>query len=438
MARVGYRELLEGNRSFRNLWFAEIISFLGDWFNTIALYSIVDELSGSGRAVAGILVGKTLPVFLVAPVAGPLVDRLDRRTLMLIADVGRAVLAVGIIVAYRAESLAGIYVCHVLMVTLAGVFIPARFAAIPQVASARELASANALSGGTWSFTLAIGAALGGWVTAAVGYEVSLGLDALTFVASAGFLVLLPRLPAPGGEGHHHDRSFAAGLRHLGQHRRVLMLASLKPLMALGGGALLLIPVYGTTVFPGQSGPLWTGLFFAARGLGALVGSMVLIRLFGDSSRAMRRTILGMFPLAAVSYLLLGRAGTPAAAAATFFLAAVASGAIWVMSGTLIQREADHRFLGRILSVEFGVMTLVISAASWTAGTVLDVTDLGPGHVAAFSGALLFLPFLVWGGHLLRERGRRIPGETAHGTAPPTPGVAPEAFDTSPPAEDAD
>ena len=146
--KVGYGELLRRNRRFRILWCGEVISFLGDWFNTIALYAIVHELSGSGLAVAGILVGKTLPVFLLSPVAGPLVDRMNRRTLLVVSDIVRAVLALGLILAHRAESLAALYTCHVLMVAMTGVFFPARSAAIPQLVSEEELGTANALSGG--------------------------------------------------------------------------------------------------------------------------------------------------------------------------------------------------------------------------------------------------------------------------------------------------
>jgi MFS family permease len=429
--RVSYIRLLRSNRSFRYLWFAEIISFLGDWFNTIALYSIVNELSGTGRAVAGILVGKTLPVFLVAPIAGPLVDRLDRKVLMIVSDVARALLAVGLIVSHRYESLVGIYVCHVLMVSMAGVFIPARFAAFPQVTRPEELAAANALSGGTWSIMLALGAALGGWVTAAAGTDVSLALDSATFLVSAGFLLALPRLPAPAAEEHHHDRSFTGGIRHLASRRDTLALASLKPSMALAGGALLLIPIFGTSVFPGKSGPLWVGVLFCARGFGALLGSMLLVRIVGDTSAVLKRTILFMFPIGALAYLSLGLATSLEAAAVSFFAAAIASGAIWVMSGTLIQREADHRYLGRILSVEFGVMTLVVSVSSWAAGTVLDLTRLTPGHVAAFSGALLLVPFVGWAIYLSSQRRTAVVLEERHGTAPTLPGAAPEAFEVS-------
>ncbi len=436
MAAIGYRKLLGRNRDYRYLWFAEIISFLGDWFNTIALYAIVHELSGTGRAFAGVMIAKTLPIFLMTPVAGPLVDRLDRRRLMIASDIARAVLVIGLIVAHRAGSLTGLYGCLLLMVAMAGVFIPARSAAIPQVTTDEELASANALSGATWSVMLALGAAIGGWVTAAIGTDAALVLDGGTFLVSAGFLAMMRPLPAPGAEGTHHDRSFVGGLRYLVSNRRIFALASLKPLMALSGGALVLIPVFGTSVFPGRSGPIWMGLLYSARGLGALVGSAVLIRIFGDSSRTMRRLLVGAYPIALFAYFGLALAPGIAVAALAYFVAAIASGANWVMSGTLIQREVDRRYLGRVFSVEFGTMTLVISLAGWVAGATIDVTEAGPRAVVAASALALIVPFLFWGGHLLSERRRIAEESEASGIVTPMPGVAPEAFDATHPSEE--
>jgi MFS family permease len=432
----GYGELLRTNRHYRRLWTAEVVSFLGDWFNTIALYTIVQEMSGSGRAIALVMVAKTLPVFLVVPLAGPIVDRFDRRMILIASDVARAGLAILLIVAHRAGNLPALYAVMAVMVALAGVFLPARNAAIPQVTTPDELARANALSGGTWSVMLAFGAALGGWVTEIVGTDAALALDGLTFLAAAVILGALPKLPAPGGDTDPSRRSFVAGLRYLAEHRRIIALVALKPMMAIAGGALVVLPIFGQTVFPGQGGPSWVGFLYSARGLGALIGSVVLIRLFGDRSRTMRRIILVAFPAGGAAYMLLGRAGSPFTAALCYFAAAIASGSVWVLSGTLLQREGDPRYLGRIFSVEFGLMTLVISVMGWMAGVALDVTSMTPQDVATVSGALLLVPFLVWGGYLSAARRARDAASERRGAMPPHVGAAPEAFEAAPGGED--
>jgi len=429
----GYGALLRTNAPYRQLWLAEVVSFLGDWFNTIALYTIVQEMSGSGRAIAAVMVAKTLPAFLVVPLAGPLVDRFDRRTVMIACDLLRAALAGGLIVAHRAGNLPGLYAVLAVMVAVSGVFLPARNSAIPQLTSPAELARANALSGATWSVMLAFGAALGGWVTQLVGTDAALALDGVTFLVSAALLFPMPRLPAPGAEADPSRRSFAAGIRYLAAHRRLIALVALKPMMAIAGGALVVLPIFGSTVFPGSGGPAWTGILYSARGLGALLGSLFLIKIFGDSSRILRRLILAAFPVGGVAYVLLGRVTSPEQAALAYFAAAIASGGVWVMSGTLIQREVDPHFLGRVFSVEFGVMTLIISVMGWLAGVAMDLASMRPADVATASGVLLIVPFLVWGAYLsAARRSREAARAERTGTMPPHVGAAPEAFEASP------
>jgi hypothetical protein len=286
---------------------------------------------------------------------------------------------------------------------------------------------------------LAFGAALGGWVTARFGTDVSLALDGVTFLVSAGFLLLVPRLPAPAAHERHADRTFLAGLRYLTTQPYLLALASLKPLMALGGGVVVLIPIFGAGAFPERAGPEWIGVLYSARGLGALVGAVFLIRIFGETNRAMRWTMLGLYALAALAYAGLGRAPNMSAAALAYFVGAIANGGIWVMSGTLLQREGDPRFLGRIFSLEFGGLTLATAVSSWAAGTVLDLTSLGPRELASLFGALFLVPFAVWA-IVLALRGLRVgpfgpPAVEPAGTsAPPTPAgptAAPEAFEVA-------
>src|SRR5258706_6169351 len=85
-APLGYLELLRRNRNFRRLWLGQVVSQLGDWLDYIALVALLLQLTGSGTVVAGMLVARFLPSFVVGPLAGVVVDRLDRRRVMVAAD----------------------------------------------------------------------------------------------------------------------------------------------------------------------------------------------------------------------------------------------------------------------------------------------------------------------------------------------------------------
>src|SRR4029453_15594641 len=84
---VGYIDLLRRNRSFRQLWLGQVVSQMGDWFDTIALYTIILNLTGSGRDVGLLLVARFVPSFFFGPLSGVVADRFSGRTIMIVSDV---------------------------------------------------------------------------------------------------------------------------------------------------------------------------------------------------------------------------------------------------------------------------------------------------------------------------------------------------------------
>ena len=83
---IGYFRLLRHNPEFRNLWYGQVVSELGDWLNSIAIYALILKLSDSGMAMAGAMMAKLLPIVVISPIAGVIVDRVSRKKLMIISD----------------------------------------------------------------------------------------------------------------------------------------------------------------------------------------------------------------------------------------------------------------------------------------------------------------------------------------------------------------
>ena len=110
---VGYIELLRRNRSFRQLWLGQVVSQMGDWFDTIALYTIILNLTGSGRDVGLLLVARFVPSFLFGPLSGVVADRFSRQKIMIVTDILRAVVVLGFLFVRRADQLWLIYVLTV-------------------------------------------------------------------------------------------------------------------------------------------------------------------------------------------------------------------------------------------------------------------------------------------------------------------------------------
>lgn len=180
-----YRTLFKENRQFSRLWTAGVISQAGNWFNYIAIFVLLTRLTGSGNAVGWFLIAKFLPTTILGPAAGVVADRLPRKIIMITSDLLRAGIVLGFLLVKRPEHVWIVYALALLQETMWTFSDPARRASIPNLCKPEELNLANALGGATWSVMLAIGAALGGFVTALFGWEAAILLDSLTFLFSA-------------------------------------------------------------------------------------------------------------------------------------------------------------------------------------------------------------------------------------------------------------
>ena len=163
----------------------------------MAVFALLLDLTGSATAVAWMMIVQFLPVAIVGPMAGVVVDRVDRRRLMIVADVVRGVLILGLLLVRRPEDVWLAYVVMALTVSASAFFEPARTATIPNITSAAELMPANALSAAMWSSMLALGASVGGLVTWLAGRNVAFTVNAISFFVSAYFLMKMRGIPSP-------------------------------------------------------------------------------------------------------------------------------------------------------------------------------------------------------------------------------------------------
>lgn len=405
-SEAGYLDLLRGNPSFRHIFIGQVISQTGDWFNSVALFTLLLSLTGSGEAVGYILILKLLPTFFVGPLAGVVADRYDRKKTMIATDLLRGFVVLGFLLVSRADQVWIVYTLTALEVAVAAFFEPARSAAIPSIVSRRELISANALSGASWSITLAVGASLGGVVTGAFGRSTAFVINALSFFVSAAF-IMLARFPSrPEGARKSSNISIASalgvtdmveGARYLKSNLRVFALLMVKSAWGFGGGVLLLLTVFGKQIFPiGLDGSTSIGLLYAARGFGAMIGPMVARRLTGTSTRTMISAITASFFISALFYILLAQA-SHFWVVLLFVTGAHTGGSInWVYSSALIQMSVPDRFLGRVFAIEMAMVTLTMAASTYLTGWGLDYAGLGPRAMAAILGLSFLVPGFVY------------------------------------------
>jgi len=348
--------LLVRRPAFARLFAAGTISLVGDWLTFVAV-SVLAAARGDGAlAIVGVLAAHALPGALASPLAGVLVDRFDRRALLLWAAMAQTALTLGMAAAAYQGSIPTVQLVLLARSAVAAITPPGETAALRHVVEPDELLPANALVASTWSVAYVAGMALGG-VLAMLGPTLAILLDALTFMAAAALVATLPRLPparlgaaARGARGLSAD--LAAALAHARARPPLLRATFAKvPVAVAGGGAWLALNLAAATLHPLGSAALSLGVLQAVRGAGTGIGPLL--------ATALARRGLPRRRLAAAAYLLAFtgmltfahlRAWTALLAAALAWGAG--SGANWVLSQSALQRRAGDRYIGRLAALD--------------------------------------------------------------------------------------
>ena len=390
--QAGYWELVRDNANFRRLWIGTVISLLGDWFNTIALYTLVLRLTGSPFALGAVFIFKMLPWALASPIAGVLVDRFDRRRLMIISDLVRAVVVLGFLLIDDVGDVYLVYGLIAAQIMIGSVFIPAKSASIPNITSPRELLTANALMSASWSVMLALGAALGGFATEWLGEHTVFVIDSLTYLVSAYFIyrtVIPQATDTPRGPVLRTAlREMTDGWRFLRAEPRVGRIALAKMTWAIAGGALVYsLTLLGNEVAP-QALAAGIGILFAARGLGTGIGPIVARAVFKDQERW--PLLIGLFiAFSGLCYAVVGSVPwTRTTVISLVMVAHSTSGANWVMSSVLLQKRTEDRFRGRVFATEW-LLVMLADTVSILAASLLLETGLLDLRASFLAFALL-------------------------------------------------
>lgn len=393
-----YVDLLVRRKHFRTLWFAQLVSLLGDWFNSVALVILVNRYAGTGVAVGTLFVARALPPFIIGPLAGVVADRFNRKLVLVITDLLRFVIVLGFLLVDQESEVWLIYVLTVAQFSIAAFFEPARAAILPSVVETNELLAANTISSTTWSATLAFGAAIGGAVAAKFGVEVALVIDAASFLLSA--LIVIPlritRPVAPTGEPTSGWTDMLDGFRYVAHRPNIFAIAGVKA-MGQVGNVDVIIAVFAQSVFViGKEGAATIGLLWAFHGVGAVIGPIIGNMLGNKSVRYLTNAIVIGYASLPVAWLLLGVGPTLFVAGIASMLRGAGASVNWTYSSVLLQMKVPDQFLGRVFALDFSLFTLAMSLAVWLTGFAMDTFDLDPRQMCYILAVGSIVPFFVW------------------------------------------
>jgi len=367
--------VLTRNRDFRNLFFAELVVFGADWFVMVPLLVLLPELTGSGVWGALVLAMDTGIVALLLPYTGTIADRVDRRKIMIVANLA-ALLGVLLLLGVHSGATAWLALVAIGTVAVAKAFYsPAAQAALPNVLEPAELAAGNAIAGSAWGTMTVVGASLGGVLTAAFGPYACFWIAAAFLVVAALLAGRIRRpLQVPRDQTVPAPRTWAAiseALRYIGHRPRVLALVTVKSAVGLGNGVLTVFPLLAGLYGVGAIG---TGLLFAVRGAGALAGPMLMRRVFGHRSWLLPGLALSMTGYG-LSYVGVAFAPWFWLVLVLVFVAHLAGGGNWVLSNFALQGEVPDRLRGRVFATDMMLATLAVSVSQLVVAAMVDHVD---------------------------------------------------------------
>ncbi len=372
--------------AFRRLLVGQLISSCGDWFNYVAIITMIGDVEGRGvMAIAWLTVLKQLPMFLVAAPAGVLADKFDRRTILLVCDLLRAALILLTIPAAAYHPWA-VLILVGLSSAVAGFFDPARIACVPQlVGGVAQLREAHTWASYVWPFSMFVGSALGGLTTEFLGAQTSLVLDAVSFLISAGFIFTLPALPARAPETSEEVVNFRSFLKtHLFSFERKIAVTQ-KGIFGIAGAVYLIQSLLGIGLDFGKTGAAGLSATLIARALGALSGALVIKRFFSKKSEL--NVITAGYMFSGLAYAAVGFDQSPVIFLGSIFFAHFGSLMVWVYSTIWIQRifYLDER--GRAASLDVGLNMLTTSVSAVVIGTLITSSVLSARAAAFYCGS---------------------------------------------------
>jgi MFS family permease len=366
--------VLRDNPNYRYTWMGQVVSEVGDHFNSIAVLSLAVHLTGSGVAVGGVMIARTVFAIVAGPISGVVLDRFDRKRIMIASDVIRAVIAIGFVLILTHHQRWLLYVLSGLLMFASPFFTSGRSAILPRITSPEELHTANALTQTTAWLTLSFGTLLGGISTMQFGYEWAFVVNALSFVFSAW---AISRLRSP--EGHFRpDRAVTATHEHSARAYwadfadSVRFMRSTPLIMAIslawvgwatgGGAAQILFTLYGELVF--KRGPAGIGIIWSAAGFGLVAGGFFAHWLGKRLNFAgYRHTISIAFFIHGASYILYAVMPTIGLASLFVGISRIAMGTINVFNRTMLLTHVPDRYRGRVFSTAEMMMnaTMMVS-----------------------------------------------------------------------------
>ena len=397
---VGFIELLRVNSTFKKYWVGNSISMLGEWFNTVALFVLIDQLTGSELALGLLFVLRMFSLALPQVFTGMLADRFSRKWLMVGANFASALTVAGFLLIDSKADVWLVYFLSALLMLFHAIYLPAENATMPNITKPNELLTANALNSATWSASLAIGSAVGGAVVASHGVQIAFIINSIAFIV-AGLIIAsinIPQQKIKAPEGNFIASSLSQvkeGFQIIITTPRISRIITAKAAWGLfGGGLVYMLILVGADIGLGEVAA-GIGLLFAARGVGTGLGP-ILAR-YAFTNRENWSLLIGwLVSVCGIGYIAMGWLSWGWWVALFVVFSHAASGANWVISTVLLQERSEDEWRGRMFSTDFLLLTMVNGISTLAASLILEYTNIGLRELVQIFAVGQLLSGIFW------------------------------------------
>jgi len=400
---AGFAGLLRTNRNYRYTWMGQVVSEIGDHFNNIAVFALALATTRSGMVVTGIMLARAIPAILAGPLAGVVLDRFDRKRIMIASDLIRGVIALGFIFTTRRHDTWLLYLLSGLLMFASPFFTSGRASILPVIANKEELHTANSLTQTTQWTTLTIGTMLAGITAMQFGYEWAFFFNSLSFFFSAWSIW---HLRAPKGEFRAQRTAltesevvrpwheYTEGLRYMRSFPLILGIAVIHVGWATGGGAAqILFSLFGDLVF--HRGAAGIGIVWGCAGVGLLCGGAFahwLGKHIGFDGY--KRTIAICYVIHGAAYIVFSQMERFWLALLFIGLSRAAVAVSSVLNFSQLLRNVSDEYRGRVFATIESLTWAVMMLSMMGAGIASQ--SYSPRVIGAWSGVLSSTTALAW------------------------------------------
>lgn len=385
---ISYYRLLKTNTNFKRLFFGQTLSVLGDWFHTVALLTLVYNITESSFMLALTFMSKGLPQLLLSPFIGGIVDRFSKKKIMIFTDILRGIIVLTYLLAFYKIEI--IFVSNICLAVLSCLFEPAKQSTLKNIVHQKHLVTANSLSSTINGFMSIMGASLGGLIAQSLSIEIAFFINSLSYFISA---YIIYKIKIPSRDTFSTKKAFFTdikdGYTYILQRKIILSLILVGISWGIIGGAYqLLLTIYAERIFHSNIGILYT-----VQGAGLMIGSLVNLYISKNEDK-MERAFGWAYLLQGIFFLGFVLSDQLIIGIITLLCMRIAGGIIVPLDTTLLQMYTEENMIGKVFSFHYSIYGSLIQLSMFITGWLLEI--LSPQVIGSLLAICCIFVSFIW------------------------------------------